>query len=110
MSGKKNPVTKGPQGEKAKFPGTKHVQIQRGLALRLINAEVTETEIVNGEEVHFAYQLHDKIGSLKYDPSMMIPQMLSSGYLVKRSNDPESYYIFTSKQKGLAFRRQQEAA
>ncbi len=107
---KKKTITKGPNGEKAKFPGTKHVQIQRGLALQLINAGLTETERVDGEGVNFAYQLHDKIGSLKYDPSMMIPQMLKSGYLVQRSNNPESYYIFTNMRKGQDFRRQHKNA
>lgn len=103
-------VTKGPDGQKVKFPGVKHTQVSRGLALQLINNDLTETEYVDGEKRHFAYNLHDKIGSLRYDPSMMIPQMQQEGYLVVRTKDPESFYIFTSKQSGLDFRRARNSA
>ena len=102
-------VTKGLDRKKVKFPGVKHVQVLRGLAVQLINNNLTETEFVDGEERHFASNLHDKIGSLRYDPSMMIPQMLKEGYLVIRTKDPESFYVFTGKSKGLAFRQAHKA-
>jgi len=103
-------ITKGPSGEKIKYPDVKHAQILRGLALQLINNDLTETEYVNGEKRHFSYNLHDKIGSLRYDPSMMIPQMQKEGYLVVRTKYPESFYIFTSKKEGLNFRRVRKSA
>lgn len=88
----------------------KHVQIQRGLVLRIINCSLTEVEYVNGTPVHFVYNLNEIMASLGYDPSVFIPQMLKNGYLVVREKDPLSFYLFSSKKKGQEFRRHLKAA
>ena len=75
------------------LPKPKHVQVQRGLALRLM--EFTETEFIDGIEVHYAYNVAEKMSSIGYNPRTFIPQMIKKGYLVIRTKAPEqeSYYI-----------------
>ena len=92
----------GKNTKEIKLPKPKHVQILRSLALRIINSGLTQTDHVNGEIVHYAYGLAEKMSGLGYDPKAFIPQMAERGYLVVRSSDPEpeSYYICTSLKKG----------
>jgi len=111
--GKGKPIVhKGPKGEEVKMPKPKHVQVLRGLAIQLINSGLTETEMIDGETIHYAYNLTKSIWALGYNAESAIREMLKHGYLVRRTFNPdsESFYIFTSKQKGLDFRRQHEKA
>jgi hypothetical protein len=91
-----------PFGKEAKSPKPKHVQILRGLAIKLLNSGLTETEIINGEKVHYTYYLAQLMNSLGYDFKQFIEPMTRKGYLINRTKDPEpeSYYICATLQEG----------
>lgn len=99
---KKPPLTKGPDGPKVK---TKHVQVQRGLAIKILGSYVpTEYDICDGIKVPVIYEsvLVETIKSLGYEPKSMIAQLLKSGYLVVKDKEPDavSFYIVTIKEAG----------
>lgn len=106
--GKKKPVVKKGNGEPVKMPRPKHVQVLRGLAIRILNATVPENDFIRDEKVPFLYTetLNKTIIALGYDPSYVVPQMIKQGYLIVRTQEPDqiSFYIMTSKQKGHALR------
>jgi len=108
MSRKKPPLTKG-NDEPVKMPKPKHVQVLRGLAIKVLRSTVPEHEHVSGEKVPYLYAqcLNNTIIAMGYDPDNMVPQMIKNGYLVPRTREPDqiSFYILTSKQKGLALRQ-----
>jgi len=91
--------------KKKKYPRP-HIQVQRGLAVQIMNLGLfNEFEFVNGEKIPIIYNLSDLMRSLNYDPAVFIPKLLKNGYLVIKDLNPESYYIFTSKKKGLEFKK-----
>jgi len=91
--------------KKKKYPRP-HIQVQRGLAVQIMNLGLfNEFEFVNGEKIPIIYNLSDLMRSLNYDPAVFIPKLLKNGYLVIKDFSPESYYIFTSKKKGLEFKK-----
>lgn len=105
---KKPSLTKG-NGEHIKMPRSKHVQVLRGLAMRILSASVPEYDFIDDNEIPYLYAevLQATIAGLNYNPANCIPQMIREGYLVARTKEPDqvSFYILTSKQKGRAMRR-----
>ncbi|MBN1325784.1 hypothetical protein JW977_02275 [Candidatus Falkowbacteria bacterium] len=104
---KKKPLlTKGPNGPEVK---TKHVQVLRGLAIRILSASVPEYDYIDGHKVPYLYAevLQATMAGLKYNPRDCIPQMIREGYLVARTKDPDqvSFYILTSKKQGQIFKK-----
>jgi hypothetical protein len=91
---------------KNKLPKEKHVQVLRGLAIKILNSGLTETEIIDGEKVHFTYRLAKLMASLVHDYEEIISQMMRKGYLVVRTKDPEpeSYYVCATLKEGIALK------
>jgi len=91
--------------KKKKYPRP-HIQVQRGLAVQIMNLGLfNEFEFVNGEKIPIIYNLSEIMRSLNYDPAVFIPKLLKNGYLVIKDFSLESYYLFTSKKKGLEFKK-----
>jgi len=93
--------------KKKKYPRP-HIQVQRGLAVQIMNLGLfNEFEFVNGEKIPiiYNYNLSEIMRSLNYDPAVFIPKLLKNGYLVIKDFSLESYYLFTSKKKGLEFKK-----
>lgn len=115
MAEKKPEVTKGPGGKEVKLPkGIKHVQVLRGIILKVIDEMILEKENVSGQDLKFVYHEHliEKLADLGEDnPKSKINQLISHGYLVIRSQEPEpvSYYVFNSKTQGQKFKKNKTA-
>jgi hypothetical protein len=107
MEKKKPPLTKG-NGEPVKMPKPKHIQVLRGLAIKVLHSTVPEYEYVNNEKIPYLYgeTLNNAIIALNYDPKNLIPQMIKEDYLVVRTTDPDqvSFYIMVSKKAGQNLR------
>ena len=111
MEKKGTKVTKGPGGDEVELPQVpKHVQVLRSIALTLSQEMVLESETSDEQEIFYIYHEHlaQKLGDLGHkDPVSIINQLITHGYLVFRTTEPEpiSYYIFESKKQGQEFKR-----
>ena len=85
---------------KNKLPPQHNIQILRGLATRLINSNLMETDYINGEEVYYSYRIAQIMADWGYNPQIFIPQMIKKGYLFVRETDPESYYVCKTLKEG----------
>ena len=101
-----NKVTKGPGGKEVKLPKIKHVQVLRGLILKLLNLNVAEKETVDDIEVSYLRedQLLNAINNLRYNGRNMIVQLLMEDYLVIRTPPGEqeqtTYWLCPTKKIG----------
>ncbi len=102
---KKKPLlTKGPNGPAVKMPEAKHIQVLRGLAIKILAATVPENDYFDGEPVPFLTQecIYSTIDALGYKPERDISLMKKHHYLVPRSEAPDqiTFYILKSKKRG----------
>jgi len=114
--GKGMEVTKGSNGRIVKLRDkTKHVQVLRGIILKVLLGMVTEPETVDEVAAFFIYHDHllQKLEAMgERDPVSKINQLIDHGYLVYRTTAPDaiSYYVFKYKSHGLEFRRRHPKA
>ena len=106
---KKKPLVKKGNGEPVNMGKSKHVQVLRGLAVRILSASVPEYDFIDGNEIPYLYAnvLQATIAGLKYNPTDCIPQLIREGYLVARTKEPEqiSFYILKSKKQRQIFQK-----
>jgi len=107
MKDKKGRQGKLPFRKEIELPKPKHVQVQRGLAIKLLNTGFTETDRINGEDYPYLYKIAEHMSNLNYSAETFIRQMVASGYLVIRTKAPdqESYYICRTKEQGRALNK-----
>jgi hypothetical protein len=110
-SKKTPPVTKGPGGEPVDMPKKpSKTDRLRGAAEKLI--KFCEQDFVDGDPVYYMFDVINKLTELGYEGETYVTQMLQMGYLVPRtkSSSGESFFVFTSYKKGVAFRANNKTA
>ncbi|OGY43006.1 MAG: hypothetical protein A2Y67_03400 [Candidatus Buchananbacteria bacterium RBG_13_39_9] len=95
-------VSKGPNGERVKMPKPKHVQVLRGLAIKILNSASPQYDYYDGKKVPYLFleTLNATIMALNYNPQLVVPQMIQEGYLIPRPQEENSFYILICKQAG----------
>jgi len=69
------------------------------IAKKLCNI-LEEYEFQGNEKIFFGYEINEKINSLGFHPSKVMPKMRKECFLVLRTVHPESYFVFIKTEQG----------
>ena len=90
-------IKRGPKGQPIKL--SKENKLLKEIARKLRG--MAESEYQRSEKLFFVHEIHEKINGLGHHPSKIMSQMLNKFFLVVRTKDPESYYVFLKPGQGM---------
>jgi hypothetical protein len=90
-------IQRGPKGQPIKL--SKENKLLKEIARKLRG--MAEIEFQGSERLFFVHEINEKINGLGHHPSKIMSQMLNKFFLVVRTKDPESYYVFLKPGQGM---------